>query len=98
MDKAMAAQAEGKYVEAEAYAKRVMEIDPGEVTAPILAFKARMERRFKAEGQIRDAKENGVADTLLAIDRAAIPGPGSSPSGPSSTPATSRTSPATASS
>ena len=33
MDKAMAAYAEGKYVEAEAFAKRAMEIDPNEVAA-----------------------------------------------------------------
>ena len=37
MDKAQAAMADGKYVEAEAFAKRAQEIDPNEVAAVILA-------------------------------------------------------------
>ena len=60
MDKAMTAYAEGKYVECEAFAKRAMEIDPNELAASMLVFKAKMERRFKTDLQNRDDKEEGV--------------------------------------
>ena len=73
MQKAAEEMAAGKYIEAEANAKRVMEIDPNNEVAPIVAFKARMERRFKSEGDIRDAKENGVVETLLDLDKSSIP-------------------------
>ncbi len=71
MDKAMAYYAEGKYVECEAYCKRAMEIDPNELAASMLAFKAKMERRFKADNEISDAKEEGVVTALQGVDRAA---------------------------
>ncbi len=73
MEKGMAAFAEGKYVEAETYAKKAMEVDPNEVTAPILAFKARMQRRFNTNKQIADAKENAFVETFQAVDRASTP-------------------------
>ena len=47
MDKAMTAYAEGKYIECEALAKRAMEVDPNELAASMLVFKAKAERRFK---------------------------------------------------
>ena len=74
MDKAMAATTpRASTSSARPTAKRAMEIDPNELTASMLAFKARMERRFKADSQIRDAKEDGVVGTLQDVDRAAIP-------------------------
>ena len=60
MDKATAAYAESKYVECETYAKKAMEIDPNELAASILAFKAKMERRYKTDVQIRPTRKNGV--------------------------------------
>ncbi len=72
MDKAMGYYAEGKYVECEAYCKKAMEIDPDELAASMLAFKAKMERRFKADTDIRDAKEEGVVQALQGVDRASI--------------------------
>ena len=66
MDKAMTAYAEGKYVEGEAFAKRAMEVDPNELAASMLVFKAKTERRFKTDLQNQDAKEEG--------DRHGVPG------------------------
>ena len=40
MEKAQAAYAEGKYADCEAYAKRAVEVDPNEVAATMLVFKA----------------------------------------------------------
>ena len=51
MDKAMTAYAEGKYVESEALAKRAMEVDPNELAASMLVYKAKAERRFKQDQQ-----------------------------------------------
>ena len=51
MDKAMTAYAEGKYVECEALAKRAMEVDPNELAASMLVYKAKAERRFKTDQQ-----------------------------------------------
>ena len=59
MDKATTAYAEGKYVECEAFAKRAMEVDPNELAASMLVFKAKTERRFKTDVQTRTDKEDG---------------------------------------
>ena len=60
MDKATTAYAEGNYVECEAFAKRAMEVDPNELAASMLVFKAKTERRFKQDLQNRNDKEEGV--------------------------------------
>src|SRR5262249_5531547 len=75
MDQAQAAYAAGKYVECETYAKKAMEGDPTELAASMLAFKARMERRFKTDVQIRNEKEEGVVAALQAVDKASISNP-----------------------
>ena len=66
MDKAMTAYAEGKYIECEALAKRAMEVDPNELAASMLVYKAKTERRFKTDKQNIADKENG--------DRHGVPG------------------------
>ena len=66
MDKAMTAYAEGKYVECEALAKRAMEVDPNELAASMLVFKAKTERRFKTDQQNQEREGRG--------DRHGIPG------------------------
>ena len=75
MDKATAAYAESKYVECETYAKKAMEIDPSELAASILAYKAKMERRYKTDVQIRADKEEGVVGTLQQVDLASVSDP-----------------------
>ena len=75
MDKAMAAYAESKYVECETYAKKAMEVDPGELAASTLAFKAKMERRYKTDVQIRSDKEDAVSRTLQEVDLASVSDP-----------------------
>ena len=75
MDKATAAYAESKYVECETYAKKAMEIDPSELAASILAYKAKMERRYKTDVQIRADKEDGVVGTLQEVDLASVSDP-----------------------
>ena len=52
--------AEGKYVECETYAKKAMEIDPNELAASMLAFKARMERRFKTDAPDQGRQGRGL--------------------------------------
>ena len=75
MDKATTAYAEGKYVECEAFAKRAMEVDPNELAASMLVFKAKTERRFKHDMQNRDDKEEGVVTAFQGVDMAAIADP-----------------------
>ena len=64
MDKATTAMAVGKYVEAEAFAKRAMEIDPNELAASMLVYKAKMERRYKQDLENRNDKEEAVVQTV----------------------------------
>ncbi len=54
MDKATTAYAAGNYVECEAYAKRAMEVDPNELAASMLVFKAKTERRYKQDVENRN--------------------------------------------
>jgi type II secretory pathway component GspD/PulD (secretin)/tetratricopeptide (TPR) repeat protein len=75
MDKAQAFMSEGKYVEAEAMAKRAQEIDPEEPAAIILAWKAKVERRVKRDVENRDAKEDGVVGTFQNVDASAVINP-----------------------
>ena len=91
MDKAMTAYAEGKYVECETYAKKAMEIDPNELAASMLVFKAKMERRYKTDVQIRADKEEGVVGTFQEVDMAVDRRSRSPAQAASSTPRTSRT-------
>ena len=83
--------AEGNYAEAEALAKKAQEIDPNEVAATMLVFKAKTERHYKQDLENKAAKEEGAVDGLPGgRHRARSPTPRSS-STASSTPRTSRT-------
>ena len=75
MDKATTAYAEGNYIKCEAFAKRAMEVDPNELAASMLVFKAKTERRFKQDVQNRNAKEEGVVTAFQGVDMAAIADP-----------------------
>jgi len=72
MDKATGALAEGKYTEAEAFARRAMEVDPNEVAATIVAYKARAEKRFKQDVETRRDKEDGANTAFQQVDVASI--------------------------
>ncbi len=75
MDKAMTAYAEGKYIECEALAKRAMEVDPNELAASILVYKAKTERRFKLDKQNIADKEDGIARAFQDVDMTSIMDP-----------------------
>ena len=75
MDKAMTAYAEGKYIECEALAKRAMEVDPNELAASMLVYKAKAERRFKIDKQNFADKENGIVTAFQEVDLAGIANP-----------------------
>ncbi len=75
MDKAMTAYAEGKYIECEALAKRAMEVDPNELAASMLVYKAKAERRFKIDKQNIAAKENANVVAFQEVDVASIADP-----------------------
>ncbi len=75
MDKATTAYATGNYVECEAYAKQAMEVDPNELAASMLVFKARTERHFKQDLENRSGKDEGALTAFHEIDRAAIADP-----------------------
>jgi hypothetical protein len=70
MDKAMTAYADGEFTECESLAKRVMELDPDELAAATLVFKARTERRFKADKNRLNKTESGFLRALKEVDRA----------------------------
>ena len=75
MDKATSAYAEGKYDECETFAKRAMEVDPNELAASMLVYKAKTERRFKQDLQNKNDKEEGVVTAFQGVDMAAIANP-----------------------
>ncbi|MBV8678456.1 MAG: hypothetical protein JO355_14940 [Planctomycetaceae bacterium] len=75
MDRATTAYAKGEYDAAEKYATMAQEIDPNEVAATILAFKAKMERRYKRDLEIRNQKENAAVIAFQEADAASIANP-----------------------
>ncbi len=63
---------EGKYVEAEAMAKRAQEVDPEEPAGDHRALEGeRWSRRVKRDIENRDAKENGVIEAFQGVDACA---------------------------
>ncbi len=75
MDKATSAYAEGNFLECEAFAKRAMEIDPNELAASMLVWKAKTERHYKQDLENRANKEDAVAQMYQGVDKAAIADP-----------------------
>ena len=75
MDKAQGAYAEGNYAECEAYAKRAAEVDPNEVAATMLVFKAKTERHYKQDLEIRAAKDEGALTAFQEVELAGIADP-----------------------
>ena len=52
-----------------------MEIDPNELAASMLVYKAKMERRYKQDLENRNDKEEGVVQTFQGVDLASIADP-----------------------
>ncbi|WP_406699819.1 type II secretory pathway, component PulD [Singulisphaera sp. Ch08] len=75
MSKATTAMAEGRYQEANKFATMAQEIDPNEVSATILAWKANVQRHYKKDLENKAAKEDAALDTLQMVDTAAIADP-----------------------
>jgi type II secretory pathway component GspD/PulD (secretin) len=75
MDKATTAYANGNYLECEAFAKRAMEVDPNEVAASLMVYKARWERRFKQDKELRAEQEEGVVQAFQGVTEASIMDP-----------------------
>jgi type II secretory pathway component GspD/PulD (secretin) len=75
MEQAQKAMAEGRYVEAQAFAEKAQEVDPNDVTATIIVWKAKAQRRMDAELRTRSAKEEGAVTALHEVDVAAVADP-----------------------
>jgi len=75
MDKATTAYAQGNYIDCEAFAKRAMEVDPNELAASMLVYKAKMERRYKQDLQNRNDKEEAAVRAFQEVDMAAVADP-----------------------
>ncbi len=72
MDKAMSAQAEGDWVEAEKFAKLAAEVDPNEIAATALATKARIMRHYERDKQIRSDADESRLNAWQEVDAAAV--------------------------
>ncbi|QDV34128.1 type II secretory pathway, component PulD [Tautonia plasticadhaerens] len=72
MEKAMASQNDGDYAAAEAWAERVIALDPNNVSATAMATVMRVKRHYEEDQRIRDAKEEGVLNALHDIDRSSV--------------------------
>ncbi|HEX8199402.1 MAG TPA: type II secretory pathway, component PulD, partial [Isosphaeraceae bacterium] len=72
MEKAQAAMAEGKFAEAEGYAKQAQEIAPNEVAPGALATVARVRRHYELDKRIRSDKEDSYLNDLQAVDASSI--------------------------
>ena len=75
MDKAMAAQANGNYAEAEDFAKKAQTIDPTLVEASAMVWKARAQRHYERDLEIKSLKEDGTLAALQDVDAASIQDP-----------------------
>jgi type II secretory pathway component GspD/PulD (secretin) len=75
MDKAQKAYAENDYMQAENYAKKAAEIDPNEVAAVMMVFKARTERHYKQDLATKAAKEEGALTAWQEVDLASVADP-----------------------
>ncbi len=68
MDKALEADANSNYAEAEAWARRVIEIDPNNVSAVALQTTSRAKRHYYRDLENRDAKEDSFMNMMLSVD------------------------------
>lgn len=72
MDKAMEAQANDDWVEAEKFARLAAEIDPNEIAATALATKARIMRHYERDKQIRADSDESRLNLWQDVEAAAI--------------------------
>ena len=64
---------EQRFAEAEVIAKRAEELDPTNPVVIQLNKQARFTRWFVANNDLRDAKEQGFMEQMMAVDRSSIP-------------------------
>ena len=69
LDRASTAYAAAKYVECEALAEQALSIDPDELAATILVYKARMEKRFKAD---QEKQHETVVQSYQEVDPSVV--------------------------
>ena len=72
MTKAEEAQAKGDWAKAEELARRAHEIDPNEIAASMLAYKANMQRHYETDKENKRLKEEGFLGEMQDIDAAMV--------------------------
>ncbi|MFM7317665.1 MAG: type II secretory pathway, component PulD [bacterium] len=75
MKQASDAYTSGKLEEAEMFAKRAVEIDPNNLAATAMSWKARTERHFKRSMTNEANKEEGFLSAMHSVDEAMIADP-----------------------
>lgn len=75
MKQAAEAYDSGKLEEAEMFAKRAVEIDPNNLAATAMSWKARTERHYKRSMNNEAAKEEGFLSAMHGVDEAMIVDP-----------------------
>src|SRR5262245_29945475 len=64
---------EARYQDAELAAKKALEIDPNNVAAIALLYKAKIEYRLQIQKDLQELKNDRILETLGSVDRSAIP-------------------------
>lgn len=75
MKKAAESYDAGKLEEAEMFSKRAVEIDPNNLAATAMSWKARTERHYKRSMNNESAKEEGFLSAMHGVDEAMIVDP-----------------------
>ena len=69
MNKAQVAQAQGEWAKAEELSKRALEIDPEDVAATMLAYKANLQRHYDTTVRDKKDKEEGFLEAMQDVDQ-----------------------------
>jgi type II secretory pathway component GspD/PulD (secretin)/tetratricopeptide (TPR) repeat protein len=72
MKKAEQAQSDANWAKAEELARRAAEIDPNNVAATILAYKANLQRHYETYNRDKREKEEGFLEAMHGVDEAMI--------------------------
>lgn len=72
MTKATEAEAQGDYAKAEQFARMAAEVDPNNVAAVALSTKARWQRRYERDVEIRTDMDESTVQAFQAVDAAGI--------------------------
>ena len=66
------AQSEGNYAKAEEVARKAIEIDPNNVPATLMAYKANLQRHYETYQRDKKDKEEGFLNELHLVDKAMV--------------------------